>query len=135
IELFKITLRHLRIDELVKVKEVLDGEAALDFMRTAKDIELPDLILLDLKLPKLDGKEILAEVKSDDRLCRIPVIIFSSSDAWEDIQETYRLGASCYVKKATDFDQMQQTIKNLVEFWFHSVSLPRGSHLYSSLRK
>lgn len=126
IELFKITLRHLKLSNQVNVTEVLDGELALEMMRKMHPRELPDVVLLDLKLPKLDGKEILKEMKEDENLKHIPVIIFSSSDAYDDIQESYRRGASCYVKKASDFQQMQNKIRSMTDFWFNSVSYPHS---------
>lgn len=86
---------------------------------------LPDLILLDLNLPGWDGKGFLKEVKSDNRLKKIPVIILSTSNADNDVAESYRLNANCYVVKPLDIDQFFEKIKRIEAFWLDTVLLPQ----------
>ena len=85
-----------------------------------------DLILLDLNMPKMDGRKVLAEVKSDDNLKRIPVVIFTISRAEEDILKTYSLHANCYIIKPLDLDQFLKVIRSIEDFWLTIVRLPKG---------
>ena len=106
---------------------VMDGEEASDFLfRKGKHAEAnhPDLILLDLNLPKKDGRELLAEIKNDPVLKRIPVVILTTSKAEEDIIKTYNLHANCYITKPLDLDQFMKVIKSIEEFWLTIVVLP-----------
>jgi len=103
----------------------------MDFLRKAppySQAALPDLILLDLNLPGKNGREVLAEIKSDPRLKRVPVIILTTSQAEEDILKAYHLHANGYIVKPVDLDQFFQTIKQLREFWFSIAVLPQNSH-------
>ena len=104
-----------------------DGIEALEFLRHegrfAKSPH-PDLILLDLNLPRMDGRELLAIIKSDHALRRIPVVILTTSKAEEDIIATYDLHANCYITKPVDLDQFFSVIKSVEEFWFTVVKLP-----------
>ena len=84
----------------------------------------PDLILLDLNMPRKDGREVLAEIKLDEKLRRIPVVILTTSLAEADILKTYNLHANCYITKPVDLDQFLQMIKSLEDFWFSIVKLP-----------
>jgi two-component system response regulator len=86
----------------------------------------PDLILLDLNLPKKDGREVLAEVKADDRLRRIPVVVLTTSSAEQDILQTYDLHANCYITKPVNLDQFSAVVQAIEEFWFTIVKLPPG---------
>jgi two-component system, chemotaxis family, response regulator Rcp1 len=111
----------------VGVDVVRDGDAAMAYLnRTGKyeNISLPDLILLDLNLPKKDGREVLAEVKADPELSAIPVVILTTSQSEEDILKSYRLHASCYVTKPIDLEQFIHMIKMLDGFWFSAVRFP-----------
>ena len=90
------------------------------------DIPLPDLILLDLNLPKKDGREVLEEIKSDKDLKHIPVVILTTSKAEEDIFKAYDLYANCYITKPVDLDQFIAVIKSIEDFWFSIVKLPKG---------
>jgi two-component system response regulator len=104
-----------------------DGFEAMAFLQRIgkyKDAPLPDLILLDLNLPGKDGREVLAEVKSDKNLCSIPIIIFTSSEAEEDIAKSYNLHANCYITKPVDFEQFRKVLTVLEDFWFMVVKLP-----------
>jgi CheY-like chemotaxis protein len=84
----------------------------------------PDLILLDLNLPKKDGREVLAEIKTDEQLRRIPVVVLTTSNAEQDILKTYDLHANCYITKPVDLDQFSTVVKAIKEFWFTIVRLP-----------
>ena len=84
----------------------------------------PDLVLLDLNLPKKDGREVLAEIKSDETLKRIPVVILTTSKAEEDILKTYSLHANCFITKPIDLNQFIKVVQAIEEFWFTIVKLP-----------
>jgi len=106
---------------------VEDGVEAIAFLRREgkyTDAPRPDVILLDLNLPKKDGREVLAEVKEDGDLKRIPVVILTVSDAEEDIIKTYNLHANCYIRKPLDLDQFIEVVKSIEEFWLTIVRLP-----------
>jgi CheY-like chemotaxis protein len=106
---------------------VSDGEAAMAFLRRQgkyADAPRPDLVLLDLNLPKKDGREVLAEVKADEDLKRIPVVILTISKAEEDILKTYNLHANCYITKPIDLNQFIRVVQAIEEFWFTIVKLP-----------
>lgn len=106
---------------------VEDGIEALVFLgREGKyaDAPRPDLILLDLNLPKKDGREILAEIKADENLRRIPVVVLTTSRAEEDILKAYDLNANCYVTKPVGLDQFIKVVKSIKEFWLTIVKLP-----------
>jgi len=106
---------------------VVDGEEAMAFLhREGKyaDALLPDLILLDLNLPKKDGREVLAEIKEDPDLRRIPVVIMTISNAEEDILNTYNLHVNCYITKPVDLDNFMNVFKSLEDFWLNVVRLP-----------
>ncbi|HRW35018.1 MAG TPA: response regulator [Thermotogota bacterium] len=106
---------------------VEDGEEALAFLRkegTFSTVPRPDLILLDLNLPKMNGQEVLEIIKQDEKLKRIPVVILTTSQADEDILKAYNLNANCYITKPVDFDQFSHVVKKIQEFWFTIVRLP-----------
>jgi two-component system, chemotaxis family, response regulator Rcp1 len=107
---------------------VSDGEAALDFLyRRGQFTEAPrpDLILLDLNLPRKDGREVLKEVKSDPDLRRIPVVVLTTSKEEEDVLRAYNLAANCYVSKPVEFDEFMKVIRMIEDFWLTIVALPR----------
>ncbi|MBN1545740.1 MAG: response regulator [Syntrophaceae bacterium] len=110
---------------------VKDGVEAMDYLqRTGKyaDAVRPGLILLDLNLPKKDGREVLAEIKQDDGLKGIPVVILTTSQAEQDILKTYSLNANCYVIKPVGLDQFMEVIKSIEGFWLTIVKLPSDGH-------
>ena len=122
-------LRDARI--LNRLNIVGDGEEALMFLRRRDkytDAVRPDIILLDLNLPKKDGREVLAEIKDDPDLKRIPVIIMTVSKATEDIIKTYDLHANCYVTKPIDLDQFMRVVRAIEDFWLFVVKLPPHGH-------
>ncbi|MBO6765422.1 response regulator [Maricaulis sp.] len=109
---------------------VNDGEKALDFLYRRGDYNncpVPDLILLDLNLPKLNGIQILETLKSDETLSVIPVVMLTSSKAERDVLESYRHHASGYVSKPSEFSRLVDIVEAIRDFWFSSVILPRPS--------
>jgi two-component system, chemotaxis family, response regulator Rcp1 len=110
-----------------RIHWVKDGEAAMAFLRRKgeyADKPIPDLILLDLNLPKKDGREVLGEIKADPKLAHIPVVILTSSKSEIDIVRSYRLQANCYITKPVDLDQFVKVIRTIDEFWLSVVRLP-----------
>ena len=105
-----------------------DGEEAMDFLHKRGNFEdavTPDIILLDLNLPKKDGRQTLQEIKDDENLRRIPVVIMTSSKAEEDIVKTYNLHANCYVSKPVDMVAFINVVNAMEHFWFNIVTLPQ----------
>lgn len=110
-----------------KVNVVEDGEEALDFLYKRGnyvDAKTPDLILLDLNLPKKDGREVLADIKMNDSLKEIPVVVLTSSEADKDATRSYGLNANAYVVKPVDLKQFFDVVKAIQHFWFNVVKLP-----------
>ena len=108
---------------------VSDGVDALRFLRRQDefaDAPRPDLILLDLNLPRKDGREVLAEVKTDERLQQIPVVVLTTSKLEEDVLRSYKLHANAYVTKPVDFDRFIEVVRQIDEFFVTVVKLPRG---------
>lgn len=108
---------------------VPDGVEALAFLRRQQryaDAPRPDLILLDLNLPRKDGREVLSEVKADPDLRTIPVVVLTTSEAEEDILRSYSLHANAYVTKPVDFDRFIEVVRQIDEFFVEVVRLPRG---------
>jgi two-component system response regulator len=106
---------------------VMDGEEAMAFLHKKgkyADVRRPDLIFLDLNLPKKDGREVLAEIKSDAELRRIPVVVLTTSQAEEDIAKTYELGANCYCTKPIDLDSFLNLVQTVADFWLTTAKLP-----------
>ncbi|MCK4736890.1 MAG: response regulator [Methanophagales archaeon] len=104
-----------------------DGVEALEFLhRVGKYAEAPrpDLILLDLNLPRKDGRDVLVEIKADENLKRIPVVVLTTSKAEEDIFKAYDLHANCYISKPVGLDQFVRVVRSIEEFWFTIVKLP-----------
>lgn len=110
---------------------VADGEEAMAFLRNNgpfASAPRPDLILLDLNLPKKDGREVLAEVKSDPSLKLIPVVILTTSRSDRDILESYNLHANCYISKPVDLLQFMEVVRTIEDFWLSIVRLPSRTH-------
>ena len=106
---------------------VNDGVEAMAYLRREGkyvNATRPDLILLDLNLPKKDGREVLKEIKTDEQLRRIPVVVLTTSSAEQDILKTYDLHANCYITKPVNLDQFTAVVKAIEEFWFTIVKLP-----------
>ncbi len=106
---------------------VRDGIEAIEYLNRRgrySDTHRPDLILLDLNLPKRDGREVLGEIKNDEELKGIPVVVLTTSEAEQDILKSYNLYANCYITKPVDLEQFNKVVKNIEEFWFTIVKLP-----------
>ncbi len=123
-----MTMESLREGRIAnEVELVRDGELAIAFVRRAPpfvDAERPDLILLDLNLPKKDGREVLAEVKSDPDLHSIPVVVLTTSSAERDIVQSYELQANAYVTKPVGYDAFLEALRGIEHFWMCVVRLP-----------
>jgi len=112
-----------------RIHTVCDGAEAMAFLNhegVYTGVPSPDLILLDLNLPKKDGREVLAAVKADERIKHIPVVVLTTSNAEQDIARSYDLQANCYVTKPVDLDQFMSTVKAVGDFWLALAKLPRG---------
>ena len=111
----------------VTLDVVMDGVEAINYLYKNgeyQDKKSPDLILLDLNLPKMDGREVLEKVKNDDNLRRIPVIVLTTSDADQDILKSYNLHVNCYLNKPVDFDKFFDIIQKIEDFWLTTAILP-----------
>ena len=112
---------------LVEIHVVVDGQDALDYLLGVgrhAGAQLPDLILLDLNLPKMDGREFLREMKQHAQLRSIPVVVLTSSDAEKDVVQSYELGASCFITKPVGLSEFQTIVQSIQDFWFTVVRLP-----------
>jgi CheY-like chemotaxis protein len=110
------------------ISNVEDGEEAMSFLRRTgryANAVRPDLVILDLNLPRKDGRAVLEEVKAERDLRTIPVVVFTTSRAMSDIARSYELGANCYVNKPGTLEGYFQAVQAIEEFWFGSASLPR----------
>lgn len=126
VRLTKEALREAKLQNTLHV--VQDGVDAMVFLRKQgryADAPTPDLILLDLNMPRKDGREVLGEIKGDQDLKRIPVVILTTSDAEQDVFDTYNLHANCYITKPDDFNQFMDVVTKIEEFWQCTVKLPR----------
>jgi chemotaxis family two-component system response regulator Rcp1 len=124
----RLTKEALKEGKLLNQLSVVgDGVEALSFLRKEGkyvDALQPELILLDLNLPKKDGREVLAEIKADPNLRRIPVVVLTTSSAEEDILKIYDLHANCYITKPVDLEQFMGVVKSIEDFWVSVVKLP-----------
>ena len=124
----RLTTEALKENKLSnRLSIVEDGVEALAFLRREgeyRDVPVPDLILLDLNLPKKDGRQVLAEIKDDEALKHIPVVILSVSGSEEDILMSYNLHANCYVVKPVNLEQFIKIVKSIEDFWLSIVKLP-----------
>lgn len=110
--------------EVVTVKDGIDAMAYLRQEGEYINAPRPDLILLDLNLPKKDGREVLAEIKTDPGLKRIPVVVLTTSKNEDDIFESYNLHVNCYITKSRNLNQLFQIVKSIEDFWLSTVTLP-----------
>lgn len=124
----RLTLEAFRDSKMENPLDVVpDGVEALAYLHREgaySDKALPDLILLDLNLPRMDGREVLAAVKADARLKHIPVVVLTTSQAEQDVVKSYLLQASCFITKPVDFDQFTDVVKGIDSFWLSIVTLP-----------
>jgi two-component system, chemotaxis family, response regulator Rcp1 len=110
-----------------RISVVRDGAEALDFLYKRDrfaEAASPDMVLLDINLPKIDGKEVLAIIKKDDKLKRIPIVMLTTSSAEKDILESYNNYANCYITKPVDLHQFMQVVRTIEDFWISIVQLP-----------
>ncbi|WP_442949910.1 response regulator [Nostoc sp.] len=124
-QLTRIALEESKISIHLNVVE--DGVEAMAFLRKQEKYVKaahPDIVLLDFNLPRKDGREVLAEIKGDENLKRIPVVVLTTSQAEEDILKAYNLFANCYITKPVDFDQFVKIVQSIENFWFAIVKLP-----------
>ena len=140
---FEILIVDDNIGDVVLTKEALegadrsnhvsvarDGFEALDFLRHAgkfSNAPRPNLVLLDINMPRKNGCEVLKEIRCDEKLRLIPVVIFTSSEADDDICRAYELGANCFITKPADLDEMVKLVQTTNHFWSNTVKLPRHS--------
>ncbi len=125
VRLTREALKEAKVHNNLSV--VTDGIEATDFLRRQgkhRAAPRPDVILLDLNLPHKDGRAVLAEIKADKDLHRIPVVVLTTSQAEEDILRAYDLNANCYVTKPVDLDQFLKVVKSIEDFWLEIVKLP-----------
>jgi len=125
VRLTQEALKESKVTNNLSVAE--DGVEALAFLKREgqyADAPRPDLLLLDLNLPKKDGRELLEEIKADENLKRIPVVVLTTSKAEEDILRMYDQHANCYITKPIDFDQFIDVVKSIQDFWLTIVKLP-----------
>jgi CheY-like chemotaxis protein len=124
----RLTKESLKEDKLHNnLSVVMDGVEAMAFLRREEKYRSsprPDLILLDLNLPKKDGREVLAEIKKDEHLKRIPVVVLTTSSEDRDILKSYNTHANCYITKPVDLEQFMTVVKSIGDFWFTIVKLP-----------
>jgi CheY-like chemotaxis protein len=124
----RLTMEALKEDKLHNRLHVVgDGIEALAWLRQEgpyADSPRPDIILLDLNLPKKDGREVLSEVKADEELRRIPVVVLTTSRAEEDVLRAYNYNANCYITKPVDLEQFIKVVKSIQNFWLTIVKLP-----------
>jgi chemotaxis family two-component system response regulator Rcp1 len=121
-------LKDFKVRTHVSVVE--DGVQALQFLRRKgphAQAPRPDLIMLDLNLPRKDGREVLADIKADDDLKLIPIVVLTTSRAEQDILRAYQLNANCYITKPVDFNQFLDVVRNIETFWLFVVTLPPPS--------
>ena len=127
VRLTKEALRDGRVRNHISVAK--DGVQALSFLRRDagyEDAPTPDLILLDLNLPRKSGREVLKEIKSDPNLKAIPIVVLTTSSADQDVLHSYDLHANCYITKPVDFDQFITVVRSIEGFWLTVVKLPSG---------
>ena len=125
----RLTIEALKEGKMSNnINIVGDGAEALAFLHQSgnyADAPRPDLILLDLNLPKKDGREVLEEIKENPELKRIPVVVLTTSQAEQDILKVYDLHANCYITKPVDLDQFMKVVKSIEDFWLTVVRLPK----------
>lgn len=128
VELTQDALRRSKVATRVSV--VNDGDDAMEYLRrqnSYQDESIPDLVLLDLNLPKKDGMEVLKEMREDPCLRHIPVVILTTSEAERDILASYKLGANCFISKPVDLNEFRKVVESIDDFWFTIVKLPNKS--------
>lgn len=132
-ELTTEALRDFKVRNHVSIVE--DGVQAMQFLRRQgpyADAPRPDLIMLDLNLPRKDGREVLADIKADEQLKTIPIVVLTTSHAEQDVLRAYQLNANCYINKPVDFNQFLEVVRSIEAFWLYVVTLPPAPKTSSS---
>ena len=127
VELTQYTIKKSKV--LIDLQVVRDGVEALAFLRREgqyAEAPSPDLILLDLNMPRMDGRTFLSEMRADDNLKAIPVVVLTTSQTDEDILKSYQLGANCFVTKPVGLAEFTRVVDAIEDFWFTIVRLPKG---------
>ena len=118
-------LREAKVRNHLNIVE--DGVQAMQFLRRQglySETPRPDMIMLDLNLPRKDGREVLADIKGDDQLKTIPIVVMTTSRAEQDVLRAYELSANCYINKPVDFNQFLEVVRSIEAFWLYVVTLP-----------
>lgn len=129
VELMKIGFKRAKF--AVNLNHVANGEECMAFLRKEgvyAAAPTPDLVLLDLNMPRMDGREVLEEIARDERLKHLPIVILTTSDAPEDVLSSYKLRCSSYIVKPVDFEQFSKVVHGIAEYWFTLVVLPPEPH-------
>lgn len=116
-----------KVNSAIRLHVATDGVEAMSFLQrqgTNAASPRPHLVLLDLNMPRMDGREVLAHIKSDDGLKSIPIVILTTSDTLEDIQKTYQLRANCYLCKPVELDDFEDLVKHINDFWLTRAKMP-----------
>lgn len=130
VELTRLGFRRAKF--AVELHHVGDGEKCMAFLRKEgeyRDAPTPDLILLDLKMPRMDGREVLEEIARDPRLTHLPIVVLTTSDAHTDVLTSYKLRCSSYIVKPVDFEQFATVVQGIANYWFTLVVLPTDQQL------
>ena len=132
----RLTIEALKEAKVINhLTVVKDGVEALAFLRRQGSYDTaprPHLILLDLNLPRKDGREVLADIKTDDNLKRIPVVVLTTSQDERDVLKSYNLHANCYITKPVDLDQFVRVVRSIEDFWLGIVVLPASLHQHGA---
>ncbi len=128
---YEATLRSLKKNHFVNpVHWCKSGQDALDYLRhegkytTEQDVIRPDLVLLDLNMPGIDGRRVLTQIKQDDKLRSIPVVVLTTSADVKDVEQCYAIGASTYIQKPVSFERLTEAIRTMKDYWFNVALLP-----------
>lgn len=136
VELIRQSFKESR--GLVDINHVPDGQECMDYLNQEgpyKESVRPDLILLDLNMPRKDGREVLKEIKQDQKLRKIPILILTTSDADADIDKSYDLGANCFITKPIEFEEFKRVVDRVTDFWFSVVKLPNQKDTKKIMRE
>jgi two-component system, chemotaxis family, response regulator Rcp1 len=128
VELTRQGFKHTKL--LLNLHRVKDGEECMAFLRKQGEYinaPTPDLLLLDLNMPKMSGSQVLAEIVKDEILCSMPVVILTTSEDSDDILKLYKLRCSAYISKPVDFNQFLKVVRSIAEYWFTVVVLPKAA--------
>lgn len=133
---YEATLRGFKKNHFVSpVHWCKNGQDALDYLKlkgkyaTGRNVSRPNLVLLDLNMPGIDGKRVLTQIKQDKKLCSIPVVVFTTSSDARDVEQCYSIGASTYIQKPVSFEELTKTIRTIKDYWFDVALLPSEKNM------